>query len=371
MNNTAIKVLLIEDNPSDAKAILRILHTSQWTTSVLVESANRLSQALEHLQKNKVDIILADLGLPDSTGRATLTRLLEQSPDVPIVVMTGAFMDEELAIDAVHHGAQDYLFKDTLGGELLMRVIQFSILRNRIDVQRKYMTLELKRSNDDLMQFAHTAAHDLKSPLHNITGFIRILEDHIKGHTESDIAHDLVQITSAAKRMGTLIDNLLMYARAGSGGLNIQQISIENALQSALKNLHKAIEESGAVITHNPLPRLLCDGTHVVSLLQNLIDNAIKFRGGKVPHVEIRAEALGDALVFSVCDNGIGIDPKYHDKIFDAFERLHSQSEYLGSGIGLAACKKIVERHGGRLWVISHLGEGATFHFTLSKREKP
>jgi chemotaxis family two-component system sensor kinase Cph1 len=228
-----------------------------------------------------------------------------------------------------------------------------------------------QKGNDDFIAFAYTAAHDLKSPLHNITGFIRILEDHLhlKGHIEPDIVHDLFQITTAAKRMVALIDNLLMYAKAGSGELSIDEVNMENALQTALQNLHKVIEKSHAVIVHDPLPTILCDGTHVICLLQNLIENAIKFRGDKVPHIEVRSEMRGDEVVFFVRDNGIGIDPQYHAKIFNVFERLHSQSDYPGTGIGLAVCKKIVERHKGRIWVTSQLGEGTTFAFTLQKGE--
>ncbi len=224
-----------------------------------------------------------------------------------------------------------------------------------------------EKGNNDFIQFAYTAAHDLKSPLNNITGFIRVLEDDLKGHIEPVVAHDLLQIKTAAKRMVALIDDLLMYAKAGSGELFIQEVNMEDALQTALLNLHTVIEESHAVIVHDPLPTLLCDGTHMICLLQNLIENAIKFRGDKVPHIEVRSEMRGNEVVFSVRDNGIGIEPRYHGKIFEVFERLHSQSEYPGTGIGLAVCKNLVERHKGRIEVTSQLGEGTTFAFTLQK----
>ncbi|MBI3359366.1 MAG: response regulator [Nitrospirae bacterium] len=367
MTIAATKILVVDD-PADAKATLRALHTFHGTTPVSVESVDRLSLALEYLQKNKADIILTDMRLPDSSGLETLTRLLKQSPDVPIVVMTGAPMEDALALDLVRHGAQDYLFKDKLDGEILMRVIHFAIERKRAEVALHNMTLELKRSNDDLMQFAYTAAHDLKQPLHNIIGFIRILEDRHKGRLDKESAHDILQIVRSVKRMGAVIDDLLLYAKAGSTGLNMQQVSLEDALQIVLENLHQEIGENDAVIMHDALPTHPCDEPQVVCLLQNLLDNAIKFNDHKkTPRIEILAETRGTEVVFSVRDNGIGIDPKYHEKIFVIFERLHTQAEYPGTGIGLAICKKIVERHKGRIWVESRLGEGSTFHFTWAQ----
>jgi chemotaxis family two-component system sensor kinase Cph1 len=246
-----------------------------------------------------------------------------------------------------------------------MRVIQFSISRRRMEVDLEKMTLELRRSNDDLMQFAQTAAHDLKSPLHNILGFIRILEDRYKGRVDPETAHNILQIVRSIKRMTAIIDDLLLYAKAGSSGLSMRQVSIEDVLQIVLENLHQEIGDSQAVILHDVLPTALCDETQVVCLLENLIDNAIKFCV-KTSRIEILAKERGEEVVFSVCDNGIGIESEYYGKIFKVFERLHPQAEYPGTGIGLAICKKIAERHKGRIWVESRFGEGSTFYFTLS-----
>jgi len=273
-----------------------------------------------------------------------------------------------LAIDAVRHGAQDYFFKDKLPpGALFMRMLHFAISRKQMEVQLKSMTLELNRSNDDLMQFAHTAAHNLKQPLHNIVGLIHVLEDTFKGRLDPASAHNIHLLVRSAKQMVALIDDLMRYSSVGSSGLNIQQVSIEDALQIAIENLHSVISENDAVILHDPLPTILCDNTQIVCLLENLVENAIKFCSRKAPRIQITAEKNHAELIFSVRDNGIGIDSQSQCKIFDVFERLHSQSEYPGTGIGLAICKKIVERHKGRIWVDSRLGEGASFHFTLSE----
>lgn len=280
-------------------------------------------------------------------------------------------MEEELALDAVRHGAQDYLFKDKLDGELLMRVIHFAISRKQMEVALKDLTSELKRSNDDLMQFAHTVAHDLKQPLRTLTHFIRDLSRRSTGRVDPEADRDCFLVIRSIEHMSAIIDDLLIYAKVGSGGLNIQSVSMEDALQTALENLNRVIKESQVLVTHTPLPTLLCDGTQVVCLLQNLIDNAIKFRGSAQPRIQISAAVSDTEIVFSVRDNGIGIDPKFHGAVFEILQRLHTQSEYPGTGMGLAICKKIVERHKGRIWVDSRHGEETTFYFTLLAQDHP
>lgn len=168
-----------------------------------------------------------------------------------------------------------------------------------------------------------------------------------------------------ATRMQVLINDLLAYSRVGTRGRPFEQINCNHVLSRVLANLKLAIDESKAVVTHDPLPNVTADDTQITQVLQNLVANAIKFRAGKTPEVHISAVRQGNDWHFSVRDNGIGIDPKYFDRIFVIFQRLHNRQEYAGTGIGLALCKKIIERHGGRIWLESEAGKGATFYFTL------
>ena len=243
--------------------------------------------------------------------------------------------------------------------------LHYAMARKRMEAKLQDMTLELSRSNEVLMEFAHTVAYDLKQPLRTLTGFIHIFAHRYKDRMGPAADQDILQIVRSAEWMAALIDDLFMYTKVGSGDLNTQPICIEDALQSALENLKKVIEDSHSVVTHDPLPTLFCDPIQTVCLLQNLIDNAIKFHGPDAPRIKVSAKVNGPEWVFAVRDNGIGIDPQYHGRIFEMFERLHTQIEYPGTGIGLAICKKMVERNKGRIWADSRLGEGATFHFTL------
>ena len=223
---------------------------------------------------------------------------------------------------------------------------------------------ELARSNRDLEQFAYIASHDLKEPLRMVTSFMDLLKERY-GAALVPQALEYVDIAaSGAERMQDLIQGLLDYARVGRGG-EAEAVPASEALDAALDNLRKAVSEAGAVVEREPLPTVRANRLELVQLFQNLVGNAVRFRGGRRPEIRVGARREGDAWSFFVQDNGIGIDPEYRDKVFVIFQRLHTADEYPGSGVGLAICKRIVERHGGRIWVESEPGKGSTFRFTL------
>ena len=224
---------------------------------------------------------------------------------------------------------------------------------------------ELNRSNEELARFAYVASHDLQEPLRMVASFTQLLSRRYKGKLDADADEYISFAVDGARRMQRLIQDLLAYSRVGTTKRDLLDTSSEEALQHALMNLRGAIEESGAMVTHDALPFVFADKTQLIQLFQNLIGNAIKFRGKEPPQVYVSAERRTGEWLFSVRDNGIGVDPQYAERIFVIFQRLHNREEYPGTGIGLALCKKIVERHGGRIWVASQTGQGATFHFTL------
>jgi PAS domain S-box-containing protein len=230
---------------------------------------------------------------------------------------------------------------------------------------------ELKRSNDDLQQFAYVSSHDLQEPLRMVASYTQLLAKRYKGRLDSDADEFIAFAVDGCNRMQGLIQDLLAYSRVGTNEKAVRRISAADALNESLTNLRATIEKSGAVVTHDSLPAIRADDTQLTQVFQNLVGNAIKYRSAEVPHVHLSAAKTGgNDWIFSVRDNGLGIDPRYFEKIFILFQRLHGQNEFAGTGIGLAMCKKIVERLGGRIWVESQPGKGSTFYFTMPERSE-
>jgi PAS domain S-box-containing protein len=229
---------------------------------------------------------------------------------------------------------------------------------------------ELTRSNDDLTQFAYVAAHDLQEPLRMVSSYTQLLADRYKGQLDANADAYIDFAVDGAQRMQRLIEDLLAYCQVGTAGNELHETSTEEALARAVANLEGAIAESGAVVTHDPLPTLVVDRAQLTQLFQNVVGNAIKYRGVAPPRVHVCANRTSAGeWVFSMRDNGLGIDPRYFEKIFLMFQRLHRRSNYSGTGIGLSLCKKIAERHGGRMWVESAPGAGSTFFLALPETQ--
>ena len=225
---------------------------------------------------------------------------------------------------------------------------------------------ELQRSNQELEQFAYVASHDLQEPLRMVSSYVQLLARRYQGKLDQDADEFIGFAVDGATRMQRLINDLLLYSRVGTRGKKFVPIDGYQALAAALDNLQLALQDNAATVTHDPLPTVMEDGSQLTQLFQNLIGNAIKFHGNEKPQVHVSARQQGDEWLFSVRDNGIGIAPENFERIFIIFQRLHSRDEYPGTGIGLAVCKRIVERHGGKIWLESEPGKGTTFFFTLA-----
>jgi PAS domain S-box-containing protein len=227
---------------------------------------------------------------------------------------------------------------------------------------------ELKRSNAELEQFAYVASHDLQEPLRMVASYTQLLGRRYAGKLDKDAHEFMSYIVDGATRMKQLIEDLLAYSRVGTKGQDFKPVALEAPLRRALFNLRAGIEEAGAAVTYDPLPTVQGDEVQLGQLLQNLVGNSLKFRSSSVPRIHIGVSEKNSEYQIEVRDNGIGIEPQYYERIFMVFQRLHNKGEYPGTGIGLAICKKVVERHGGRIWVESRAGEGSSFYFTLIKR---
>ena len=228
---------------------------------------------------------------------------------------------------------------------------------------------ELARSNSDLQQFAYVASHDLQEPLRIVSSYAQLFEQRYKSQVDEKGQKWIFYMVDAAKRMQSLIEDLLMYSRVGTQGKEPAPVDTLKCMQAAQANLRMAIERNGAEVTHDAMPPVIADSLQLTQLFQNLVGNALKYRAEAPPKVHVAVWRDGAQCRFSVRDNGIGIDPRFHDRIFGLFQRLHERGKFEGTGIGLSVCKKIVERHGGTIWVESEPGEGSTFHFTLPLAE--
>jgi light-regulated signal transduction histidine kinase (bacteriophytochrome) len=242
--------------------------------------------------------------------------------------------------------------------------------RKEAEAERERLVAELQRINVEFQQFAYIVSHDLSEPLRTMSNYVQLLARRLKDHTDDSTAEYMAFVTDAAQRMQQMLTDLLAYTRVGQTP-EFQAVDCEAVLAQVLTALQTRIAECEAVITHDPLPTVYGDATRLGQVLQNLIGNALKFCEAKPPRVHVSAVKCDHHWKFSVCDNGIGIDPQQAGKLFQVFQRLPARHEYPGTGIGLAICRKIVEQHGGRMWVDSVLGEGATFNFTIKEKSSP
>jgi two-component system, NtrC family, sensor kinase len=394
------KILAIDDSPTYLHELAAQLQAETYD----VVLAHCGEEALELLAIQAVDCILLDLVMPGLSGEETCRRIkaVPEWRGIPLILLT-AQEGRDAMIQGINAGADDYIIKSSdfdvlkarvraqlrrkqledenqrTGEELLLKQVEAAnAARELAETRAAFLAnLEgknaelaaanraLERSNSELEHFAYVASHDLQEPLRTVASFVQLLQMRYQGKLDRTADEYIQFAVGGAVRMKQLINDLLAYSRVGRGK-PIGPTDSEQTLKYVLTDLSLRIEEYGARVTHDPLPVVLADETQLGQVFQNLLDNALKFRGSRAPEIHISAQRQRDEWLFSVRDNGIGIDHQYWERVFTVFQRLHTQAEYPGTGIGLSICRRILERFGHSIWVESQPGGGATFYFTLT-----
>ncbi len=396
-----LRILLVEDNHHDQIAFRRAFKMAEEDAemSADITICTRAEEALARLDEVTLeteahagtvpfDLIVADHKLPGMSGLDLCKTLLSHDIPVPLVILTGRG-SESLAVEALKVGVEDYIIKDPDRGYLALLPVVLSdvvrkyedrLARERAEAALAQQAEELARSNADLEQFAYVVSHDLQEPLRMVIGYLGLLERRFGDELDADMQTFIDYAVDGARRMQAMIKGLLEYARVGTRQRDLDRVNCEVLITEVLNDMQFIIKQEGAIITHTSLPTVSANAMQLRRVFQNLITNALKFQPleteraarGEPPKVHISAECeeLAEhsqrrAWCFSISDNGIGIAPESLKYIFHIFQRAHPKETYEGTGIGLAVCKKIIEAHGGRIWVESKVDQGSTFYFTI------
>lgn len=361
-----VKILICDDDPADRKLVRIYLQQGEGSEFMIVE-AGREEEIQNALDKGEFDLVLMDIRMPDKSGMEWLREIVKRRI-APVVMLTGVG-SEELAVRSLHEGAMDYIPKRRLTREKLLGSIKLALEKwKRINAEEKLKnyTKELEQTNRNLEDFTSTVSHDLKAPLRSIQAFtLCLVKDYANILDETGRGY-LNLIKKGVERMNALIEDLFKLSRVGRKFVEVKLVDLNELLEEIKIDLSVRIEERGGEVVVGKLPTVSTQRVWMKELFINLIDNGLKFTKSDKPRVEVSCEENGKRYLFTVTDNGIGIEEKYLSRIFDIGERLKPQ-EYEGTGFGLNICKKIVDKFGGEIWTESEPGEGSTFFFTIPK----
>jgi signal transduction histidine kinase len=391
--NKELNLLLIEDNEGDERLIRELLG-EQKLIRFNIEKAATLKESEGKISNYKYDIILLDLGLPDSSGLETLIKLIALFPGLATIIILTGLNDTEIGLKAVNNGAQDYIIKGQVDSEKLLKSIIYSFERSRLNNELKTQiearklaeretlklnaeleqrihdrTAQLEIVNTELEAFSHSVSHDLRAPLRHINGFAEILKEEFSDQLPEKAKNYLDTISDSAKKMNILIDDLLNLSRTNRIELKKSMLKMNQVLDDALSEVQPLMENRKVDINISTLPEVIGDYNLLRLVWVNLLDNAIKYtRLRKKAVIKIDYKEEKEEFIFCIHDNGVGFDMNYAQKLFGAFQRLHSTDEFEGTGIGLSNVRRIISRHSGRTWAEAELDKGASFYFSLPKK---
>ena len=364
------RILLVDDEQAQLTALCETLRAQGFEVSGYTNGL----EALAALRSEKFDLLLADLTMPGLNGIELLQAARQTDPDLVGLIMTGRGAIDT-AVDAMKIGALDYILKPFKLSAILPVVSRaLSVRRLRIENakltrQLQERTADLEEANKDLEAFSYSVSHDLRTPLRAIDGYCRMIEEDYAGRLDSEGRRLLKAVRDNRALMATLIDDLLDFAKSGRQAIRAREVSMRDLVDEAWASIRAAHPDQNAKLVSGPLPSAWGDASLLRQVWMNLLGNASKYtRKTERPIIEIGAEEGPSHVTFRVADNGVGFDAAQAERLFKPFQRLHSEREFEGTGVGLAIAHRIVSRHGGRIWAEASVGQGATFYFTLPKR---
>jgi signal transduction histidine kinase len=359
--------ILIADSVDDDREYYRLLLGRDKTYHFEIYEAENARDALRLLREKRPDCLLMDWQLPDARGADFLRACQQAAGDGLAIVVATDRGTETLAADAMQLGAHDYIAKTAvLEGYFTQRILA-AVERARLKAQVREYQIKLEQTNQALTEFTHIASHDLKAPLARITYFCELLREEGFSSLNAECQGYVGRMEANGQRLLRLIEDLLAYSRTLHVGEKREEADTGKIVAGVIDDLAPLIEKTHATVKAGALPPLPVYPMRFRQLMQNLIGNALKYKGPRDPVVSVEAADQGTHYVFSVTDNGMGIAREHLERIFKPFERLHGHDEIEGSGIGLAICQKAAALHGGKIWVESEAGRGSTFHFTVAK----
>ncbi|MCI5060176.1 MAG: ATP-binding protein [Alphaproteobacteria bacterium] len=363
-----IKILIVDDRPENLVATRKVLKPIEAE----ILEARSGNEALSLMLRHEFAVVLLDVQMPEMDGFevAKLMHEEEKTKDIPIIFVTAINKEEHYIDQAAEIGAVDYIYKP----------VNSNILRSKVQVyaelyahqkQLKQLNDILQRNNDELERFAYVCSHDLQEPARMMSSFAEILHNDYRDHLDEKSQKYLDIIHKSAGHMQKMIYDILTFSRVGHESVQFEEVDSHEITENVLKKLETDIKANDTKICLESLPTVQTSKTLMTVLMQNTIGNALKYQDGReTPQITIKVEETLRHWLFSVADNGIGIDPQYADKVFQMFQRIHSKDKYPGTGIGLSTCKKFIELYGGKIWFESELDRGTTFFFTIPKQER-
>jgi len=366
MDSNAPRTILVVD---DDQGLLRLIERALRREGFDTATATSGNDAITWLTSNSADLLLLDLKLQDIEAKELVSHLADMGRAIPFIIITGQG-DERVAVEMMKRGALDYLVKDVQFIEFVPTVVKRALAQLQKDKRLALAEKQAQELGKELAAFSYSISHDLRAPLRAINSFAHMLAEQMGGALGEDESRLLKVISDSSKKMGEMVDGFLALTRTGQQSMNRKPVDMAALVQDVVDAWRAVAPQADARFQVGPLPEAIGDPVLLRQVWTNLLENALKFSAARHPAlITVGAHQTEEGVVYFVRDNGVGFDPRYSNKLFGVFQRLHREDEFAGYGLGLASVQRIVHKHGGKVWAEAEPGMGATFHFTVSPKQ--